>query len=243
MGWNIKHTVGLAIDDINGTGGRFDSEMKELLQDTDRLDKRIAQIQTGWLEFSLLDLSAIVASRSPDKSPIPRISANVEPYTFLQLRHFLMLSGADLYQLHLYTQPVPSVVTPLDLHRLAPILRTQCPKLVDLRLSIDFVKDGKTTLDKKLDLPPSELIYGTGRVRKLTILAYNAGYDFDTLRETFSLNLARNLACILAPDFELDWRDGPTISPPDIVFRGMGLPLFGGPEMDKLPEAIRFFQR
>jgi hypothetical protein len=77
MGWNIKHTVGLAIDDINGAGGRFDSEMKELLQDTDRLDKRITQIQTGWLEFSLLDLSAIVASRSPDKNRTPFSSFDI----------------------------------------------------------------------------------------------------------------------------------------------------------------------
>lgn len=239
----MKHTVGLAVEGISGTSGSYDVEMIRILRDTSMLDKRITQIQTGWLQFQLTQLTTIVSSRAPDRSPITRISANVESFALPQLRQFMTKSGKDLYQLHLNTTPDPSQITPLDLHRLAPVIRKQCPKLVDLLISIDFAKDGNKVLDHQLSLPPSELIYGTGSIRKLTILAYGLGWDIQALDNMLSLNFARNLASILAPGFEIIWREGSKVALPDIMTRGMGSPLFGARQLEKVSKGIRFFQR
>jgi hypothetical protein len=242
-GWPIKHTVGLAVENVMGSTGRWDETLKEMLLDTHWLDKRVTQIQTGWIRFDSTELTTIVTSRLPDKNPISRISAIVEPFDFASLRQFMMMSGNDLYQLHLNTMPHPSKITPHDLHLLAPAIRTQCPKLSDLRLPIDFSRNGISIMDKDLRLPPSELLYGTGTIRKLMILAYNVPFDSQQVAQMFSLNFARNLACILAPDFEIDWRQGPMNAPPDILLRGVGFPLFGAWVFEQLSHAIRFFQR
>jgi hypothetical protein len=239
----MKHTVGLAVEGIMGIGGTWDEAMKAILLDTDRLDKRITQIQTGWLRFSLRELTTIVTSRSPDRNPISRVRALVESFNFFGLRQFMMMSGSNLYQLHFNTAPHPSKITPHDLHLLVPIIRTQCPKLVDLRLSLDFKKNGSVIFDQDISLPPSELLYGTGTIRKLTILAYNVPFDDNKLSKMFSFNLARNLACILAPGLELEWHQGPTSEPPDMLSRGLSLPLWGGPSLHMLPQGIRFFQK
>lgn len=245
LGWIIKHTVGLTLLGAGGLTPQMNSDLKDLLMDKDRLDGRITELQTGWLPFTLSELSEIASSRPAGKNPISRISSTVEPFTLDQLRQFIMMAGKNLYQLHLHTQPHPSKITPGDLPSIVKLVRTQCPKLVDLRLPMTFTLGGVRFTDQDIDLPPYDIASGPGTIRKLTIL----GYKFDSsshdgLKKLCHWNFARNLACLLAPDFEISFNEGPVIKPLGSTYgqSGMASLSWFGIRHD-LTKAIKFFQR
>ena len=208
QGWIIKHTVGLgAIKDL--VTREWDHDMKALLQNPNRLDKRVTEIQTGWLSFTLPELSAIAAARKTGDNPISRITSIVEVFDMDRLRQFLMMAGKDLYQLHLHTQPHPSKITLKNLPAIVRLVRSQCPKLVKLRLPLSFSLDGVGLVDGDIDHPPYDII-GPGKIRTLSILVYKLGQRRpQDLDEVLSLNFARNMACLLSPDFELFLLKGP----------------------------------
>jgi hypothetical protein len=246
LGWIIKHTVGLALLGIGVRGGQWDDDLKSLLLDKDRLDGRITELETGWLPFTLSELSDIVTSRSPGKNPISRIGSTVEPFTLDQLRQIIMMAGKNLYQLHLHTQPHPSKLTPGDLPAIVKLVRTQCPKLVALRLPMTFTLGGVRFTDQDISLPPYDIASGPGTIRKLTIL----GYKFDSSRhkgldKLCHWNFARNLACLLAPEFHIFLNEGPTTkSLGSGYYEQTGsLAVSWISIRDDLTKAIKFFQR
>jgi hypothetical protein len=124
------------------------------------------------------------------------------------------------------------------------LIRTGCPRLVDLRLPISFKLRGTIINDRSVDVPPYEVASGPGKVKRLTILAYDLGdRSRRDLFESCYFNVARNLACLLAPDFELYFTKGPT-SGPDIYLPQTGSTLYSWREFgDSFKAAIRFFQR
>lgn len=245
QGWIIKHTVGLGVLSVIGSIGRWDSDMKAVLQDADRLDQRVTELQTGWLAFTLSELSTIVSSRTPDKYPISRISSTVEAFDADQLRQFIIMAGKNLYELHLHTQPHPSRITPKDLPVIVQLFRTHCPKLIHLRLPMSLLSRGHTVLDNDIDPPSSDLANGPGKIRTLTILVYDLGHrTAKDLGDSFSWNFARNMACLLAPDFKLYLAKGPVTAPMYGSHDQGGFESFGYYRWaDNLKAMIRFFQK
>jgi hypothetical protein len=243
QGWIIKHTVGLGV--IKDTATReWDRDMKALLGDPDRLDKRITEIQTGWLRFTLPELSAIVTGRQSGMNPISRITSIVEAFDMDRLRQFLMMAGKDLYQLHLHTQPHPSRITLKNLPAIVHLFRTQCPKLVQLRLPMTFSLDGVGLVDGDIGPPPYDII-GPGKIRSLSLLVYKLGQrNLNDLDEVLSLNFARNMACLLSPDFELFLVKGPETVSAMGCWDQTGTESWGWyPWYRDLIVAIKFFQR
>jgi hypothetical protein len=226
-------------------------DIKALLQDPDRLDGRISQINTGWLPFTLSELGAIAASRSSDKKPISRFNSTVEAFTMNQLEQFFKVAGKSLYQLHLYTRPHPSFITPFDLPAIVEMVRTRSPNLVDLRLPMAFRDEGYYDMvDECIERPSKSLVSGCGTVRTLSIVAYYLGSwsrpDNNTLHRICFWSFARNLACLLAPDFELHFTMGRSDVPTNSTH---ALQQVGEPFVswymwrEKFQAAIKFFQR
>lgn len=244
-GWIVKHTVGLGVFGMGFPRETRDVDIKAILQDADHLDHRVTELQTGWLPFTLVELSAICTARGSGKNPISRISSTVELFTIDHLRQFLMMSGASLYQLHLYTQPRPSLVTPHDLPAIVHLIRTQCPKLVHLRLPISIALGGVNFADGDIDHPPYSITPGPGKVRHLTLLLYKMGKrDGKSLGTLFSWNFARNMACLLSPDFKLHIVKGPETGAEMGSYDQAGSTSYGWHDWYRyLKTAIRFFQR
>lgn len=247
QGWIIKHTVGLGLFGSGEIVHQWDDEIKTLLQDPDRLDRRITQIQTGWLPFNLSELGSIVASRSPDRNAISRLSSTVAPFKASELELFLKTAGKRLYQLHLHTRPHPGFITPYDLTSIVEMVRRDAPNLVDLRLPMLFTNRGRMFVDDYIEFPD---VSGPGTIRTLWILAYDLGElgeeRNNNLRTVCSWNFARNLACLLAPDFEIRLTAGPTTPSVNnaLAHDHTGMPfiswVFWQPQF---MAAIKFFQR
>jgi hypothetical protein len=244
QGWVIKHTVGFGVIREVGTGRDWDNDLKAILQNPDRLDKRVTEIQTGWLLFTLSELSAIATARRSEASRISRITSVVEVFSMDQLRQFLMMAGKDLYQLQLHTQPHPSQITLKNLPALIRVFRNQCPKLIQLRLPISFSLDGVGLVDSDIELPPYDDT-GPGKIRRLTILVYGLGKrDPRDLAPFLSWNFARNVASLLSPDFELFLVKGPVSDAKMGCWEQTGTESWGWyPWYRQLKEAIKFFQR
>jgi hypothetical protein len=244
-GWTIEHTVGIIVLQASPRNGALDQAMKAYFLDTDRLDARITELQTGWLPFTISELDQIATSRYPDKKPLSRISSTVEAFSTYPFSEFLMNAGQELSQLHLHTQPHPSKITPLDLPLIVLLIRTECPKLVDLRLPMSFSINDIDLIDKMIRFPAYRFTPGPGTVRRLTILGYNLGKrQYTDLDEILSWNFARNLACLLAPDFELYLSDGPTATSTYSFTDQAGMPTPSWISWGKsFKKAIRFFQR
>ena len=243
QGWIIKHTVGLGV--INDLAfGDWDSDMNAVFQNPDRIDRHVSEIQTGWLRFTLTELSAIVTARRSNQNPISRISSAVEVFSMDRLRQFLMMTGKNLYQLQLHTQPHPSEITIQNLPAIVHLVRTQCPKLVQLRLPISLSMDGVRILDTDIGQPPHDLS-GPGKIWKLFLLVYGLGQRLPTdLDEVFSWNFARNMALLLSPDFELVLIKGPDRDHKSHFWEQAGLESWGWcPWYKSLVKAIKFFQR
>lgn len=243
--WNIEYTVGMIVLKASQSQGGADEAMKAYFLDTDQLDPRLTEVQTGWLLFTLSELNAIATSRYPSKQPLTRISSTVKAFSIEQFNQFIMTAGKELCQLHLHTQPHPSKITPLNLPAIVRLVRTQCPKLVDLRLPMSFAMGDIDLIDDAIALPPYQLAPGPGTVRKLTILGYNLGKrQYTDLEEICSWNFARNLACLLAPDFELYLCDGSTATSQYSFVDQTGMPTPSWIAFGKLlKEAVSFFQR
>lgn len=247
QGWVIKHTVGLGLFGLGETVHQWDGEIKALLQDPNRLDRRITQIQTGWLPFNLSELGSIVASRSPDKNPISRLSSTVAPFSASELEHFLKVAGKSLYQLHLHTRPHSGFITPYDLPSIVETVRRDAPNLVDLRLPMVFTDYGYKFLDDCIELPR---VSGPGTIRTLWILAYDLGELGEernsNLHTVCFWNFARNLACLLAPEFGIRLTVGPTTASGNnsLVHSHTGMPFISWVCWEpRFKAAIKFFQR
>ena len=245
QGWIIKHTVGLGVISSMGCIGGWDSEMKSIYQDANRLDYRVTELQTGWLPFTLSELGDIVSARTPGKNPISRISSTVEPFDIDQLSRLIMTAGKSLYQLHLHSQPHPSRITLRDLPAVVRLFRTRCPKLVHLRLPMSLSVGGVPVLDSDIDCSPSDFASGPGKIRVLRILVYDLGNrQPKDLGASFSWDFARNMASLLAPDFELSIAEGPVSKPMDGRFDQAGFNSFEYYQWcDNLKAAIKFFQK
>jgi len=248
QGWIIKHTVGLGMFGSGEPMHQWDGEMKGLLQDPNRLDRRITQIQTGWLPFNLSELGSIAATRLPNKNPISRLSSTVAPFEISELERFLKVAGKTLYQLHLHTRPRPGLITPYHLSAIVEMVRRDAPNLVDLRLPMVFTElSGRMYLDDRIKLPS---VSGPGTIRTLWILAYDleelGGDRNSSLHTVCFWNFARNLACLLAPDFEIRFTVGPT-SPSannSVLYNHTGMPFTSWVIWEpEFKAAIKFFQR
>jgi hypothetical protein len=247
QGWIIKHTVGLGLFGSGEIVHQWDEELKTLLQDPDRLDRRITQIQTGWLPFNLSELGTIAASRAPNKNPISRLSSTVAPFKASELGLFLKMAGKSLYQLHLHTRPHPGIITPYDLTSIVEMVRRDAPNLVDFRLPMLFTNRGSMYVDDYIEFPA---VSGPGTIRTLWILAYDLGQlgedRNDNLHTVCSWNFARNLACLLAPEFEIRLTTGPTSPSVNIplLHDDTGMPFISWVSWQpQLKAAIKFFQR
>jgi hypothetical protein len=247
QGWIIKHTIGLGLFGSGDVVHQWDGEIKALLQDPDRLDRRITQIQTGWLPFNLSELASIAASRLPNKNPISRLSSTVGPFEARELELFLKSAGKSLYQLHLHTRPHSGLITPYDLPLIVEMVRKNAPNLVDLRIPMVFTDHGYSFVDDHIEFPP---VSGPGTIRTLWILAYDLGElgekRNNNLHSVCFWNFARNLACLLAPEFEIRLTAGPTTISTNnsVVHDHTGMPFISWVLWQpQFKAAIKFFQR
>jgi hypothetical protein len=244
QGWNLELTAGLGVVRLIGVTQLWDDDMKAVFMDTDHLDKHVTELQTGWLRFTLSELSTIIASRYPNKAPISRINATVEPFHDGHLSHFMKMSGKDLYQLHLYTQPHSNLLSPKALNLVVGMVRMYCPNLVQVRLPMTFSSGGVDVDDSDIDPPSYNITSGPGTIQKLTLMVYEFGGGAQDLGKVFSLNFARNLACLLAPDFELFIVLGPFTNHLFASYDQGGIILYNFYRWyDELKAAIKFFQK
>lgn len=93
--WNIEYTVGMIVLNPSQSHGGTDEAMKAYLLDTDRLDQRITELQTGWLPFTLSQLETIAASRTLDMQPLSRISSTVKAFSLQQFDQFITNVGKN----------------------------------------------------------------------------------------------------------------------------------------------------